>query len=835
MLDISSLDTIQEPLPQGAPKGAAQTLTLPIKGMTCATCSTRLERVLSKVPGVVKSQVNLASEQAHIDLDSQATSSEKIYRAIVKAGFTMPMEELEFRIGGMTCAACSVRLEKILGRLSGVSKIAVNLATERAVVKAPSGVLNPNRIIAAIQRAGFTAKPLLDLAGRQSQEKAQATAQQRGEQRRLLLAALFTLPLALPMLLMPFGIHADLPAEIQLLLATPVQFWIGSRFYVGAYKSLRGGTGNMDVLVALGTSAAWGLSTWNTLVPGTGNYLYFEASAMVITLVLLGKWLEGRAKRSAASAIHALMALRPTKARIEQAGKIVEVPAEQVTTGHVVLVRPGERMPVDGVIIEGSSQLDESLITGESLPVTRKKGESVTGGSVNGEGLLRIRATTVGVESTLARIIHLVEEAQASKAPVQKLVDQVTHVFVPIVVTIAFLAFTGWWLLDGSTEIAFTAAIAVLVIACPCALGLATPTALMVGTGIAARHGILIRDAIALERAQNSDTVVFDKTGTLTEGQPAVDVVLPLKGSPEELLQLVASAQQGSEHPLAKAVLTKAQGLPLSSPRNFRSLPGLGLSAQVQEQTILVGNRRLMQENQLVLSPLLAQAETLEKSGHTVIWIAEVSPTPGLLGILAVTDLIKSVAPQAVAALQAQGLTTMMLTGDNPGVAHVVAEKVGINQVIAEVLPEDKAAQIQALRTQGRRVAMIGDGVNDAPALAAADVGMAMGTGTDVAMETAGITLMRGDPTLVAEALSISRATYHKIRQNLFWALIYNVIAIPLAAFGMLNPVIAGAAMAMSSVSVVSNSLLLQRWRPQELGKNKLSFISTKLISKQGE
>jgi Cu+-exporting ATPase len=424
----------------------------------------------------------------------------------------------------------------------------------------------------------------------------------------------------------------------------------------------------------------------------------------------------------------------------------------------------------------------------------------------------------VGAESTLARIIHLVEDAQASKAPVQKLVDQVTNAFVPIVVTVALLTFAGWWLLDGSTEIAFKAAISVLVIACPCALGLATPTALMVGTGIAARHGILIRDAIALERAQNSDTVVFDKTGTLTEGRPAVDVVLPLKSSStEELLQLVASAQQGSEHPLAKAVLTKAQGLLLSQPQNFRNLPGRGFSTQVQERPILVGNRRLMQENQVALSPLLAQAEALEKSGHTVMWIAETHPTPHLLGILAVTDPIKSVAPQAVAALQARGLATVMLTGDNPGVAQMVADKVGINQVIAEVLPEDKAAQIQALRTQGRRVAMIGDGVNDAPALAAADVGMAMGTGTDVAMETAGITLMRGDPTLVAGALSISQATYHKIRQNLFWAFVYNAIAIPLAAFGMLSPVIAGAAMAMSSVSVVSNSLLLRRWRPQKL------------------
>lgn len=820
MFKISTLNTIKGPLPQDNPKpkgrGAAQTLqtlALPIKGMTCATCSTRLERVLNKVPGVVKSQVNLASEQAHIDFDPKIASAEGIYQAIVQAGFTVPMEDLEFHIRGMTCAACSVRLEKVLGRLPGVSEVTINLATERAMIKTPAGVLSSAAVIIAVQQAGFSAEPLSSLAERQAQEETRTAARERHERRQLQLAALFTFPLALPMLLMPFGIHADLPAWIQFLLATPVQFWIGSRFYVGAYKSLRGGTGNMDVLVVLGTSAAWGLSAWNTLVSG-GGYLYFEASTMVVTLVLLGKWLEGRAKRSAASAIHALMALRPAKARIEQEGKIVEVPAEQVATGDIVLVRPGERIPVDGIIIEGSSQLDESLITGESLPVTRGEGEAVTGGSVNGEGLLRTRATTVGTESTLARIIHLVEDAQASKAPVQKLVDQVTNIFVPLVVTIAFLTFAGWWLLDGSIEIAFKASISVLVIACPCALGLATPTALMVGTGIAAHHGILIRDAIALERAQNSNTVVFDKTGTLTEGQPAVDIVLPLENNVEELLQLAASAQQGSEHPLAKAVLTKAQGLTLSQPRNFRNLPGRGFSTQIQERIILVGNRRLMQENQVVLSPLLGQVEALEKKGHTVMWIAEAGSPPRLLGVLAVTDPIKNAAPQAVASLQAQGLTTVMLTGDNPDVAKVVADKVGIKQVIAEVLPEDKADQIQALRAQGRRVAMIGDGVNDAPALAAADVGMAMGTGTDVAMETAGITLMRGDPSLVAVALSISRATYQKIRQNLFWAFVYNVIAIPLAAFGMLNPVVAGAAMAMSSVSVISNSLLLRRWRP---------------------
>lgn len=812
MLEISSLNPVKEALPQNAPQSAAQTLTLPIKGMTCAACSTRLERVLGKASGILKSQVNLATEQARIDFDPQTISPGQICQAITKAGFTVPLERLEFRIGGMTCATCSSRLEKVLSCLPGVGAAVVNLATERAVVRFPAGALSPAEIIAAAQRAGFTAEPLSSLTENRSQAEAKARGR---EQARLLLAIVLTLPLALPMLLMPLGVHISLPAGIQFLLATPIQFWIGRRFYEGAYKSLRGGAGNMDVLVVLGTSAAWGLSTWNTLLPHNGGHLYFEASAMVITLVLLGKWLEGRAKRSTTSAIRALTALRPEKARLEREGTVVEIPVEQVRAGDIVLVRPGERLPVDGIIQAGSSQLDESLITGESLPVAREEGESVTGGSVNGEGLLHIRTTAVGAESTLARIIRLVEDAQASKAPVQKLVDQVAGVFIPVVVILALLAFIGWWWGQGSAEIAFKAAVSVLVIACPCALGLATPTALMVGTGVAARHGILIRDAVALERAQDSDTIVFDKTGTLTEGQPTVDAVLPLEGSSEDLLRLTASAQQGSEHPLARAVLTKAQGISLVSPQHFYSLPGRGLSATVHGRALLIGNLRLMRENQVDLSPLLERAQVLEASGHTLMWIAETGAEPRLLGALAVTDPVKPGAPEAVATLRARGLTTVMLTGDNRRAAQAVADQVGIDQVVAEVLPEDKTAQIKALRAKGRRIVMIGDGINDAPALMEADVGMAMGTGTDVAMEAAGITLMRGDPALVAEALSISKATYQKIRQNLFWAFIYNVIAIPMAAAGMLSPVVAGAAMALSSVSVVSNSLLLRRWQPR--------------------
>jgi Cu+-exporting ATPase len=619
------------------------------------------------------------------------------------------------------------------------------------------------------------------------------------------------------MLLMLFGMDVALPAWVQLILATPIQFWIGARFYEGAFKSLRGGAGNMDVLVAMGTSAAWGLSAWVTFFPGgaAGDHLYFEASAMIITLVLFGKWMERRARRSAASAIQALMALRPETARVERDSTVIEVPAESVSSGEVVIVRPGERVPVDGVILEGMSQLDESLITGESLPVARGPDDPVTGASVNGEGLLRIRATTVGGESTLARIIRLVENAQASKAPVQRLVDRISEIFVPVVATIALFTFLGWFFIGGSLETAFVAAVSVLVIACPCALGLATPTAIMVGTGVAARRGILIKDAQALELAHKTDTLIFDKTGTLTEGHPALDRIFALNGDAEGLLLLAASAQQGSEHPLASAILGRAEqdGLELHPVEEFTSLPGRGLSAKVDGHSLLIGSRRLMEERGVDVALFPPQASEVEGLGQTLMWVAGVNGAAELLGFLSVSDPVKEKAAPAVTGLKRLGIHTVMLTGDNKRAAAAVGDKLGIDRVVAEVLPEDKESEVEGLRSQGRTVAMVGDGINDAPALAAADVGMAMGTGSDVAMHTAGITLMRGDPSLVADALSISHATRNKIWQNLFWALIYNLIAIPLAASGMLNPVIAGAAMAMSSVSVVSNSLLLRRWR----------------------
>ncbi|MGE5506372.1 MAG: heavy metal translocating P-type ATPase [Actinomycetota bacterium] len=788
-------------------------LSLPVRGMTCAACSTRLEKVLGRVDGVAEASVNLAAERADISFDPARTGAQALAEAVAKAGFSVPDEKIELAIGGMTCAACSTRLEKVLARLPGVSAASVNLAAERAEVTAPAGAVAAADLVAAVARAGFRATVVTSAADELGREEQEHERESRQGLVRLALSALFTLPLVGQMVLDLAGLHVLLPAWAQMALATPVQFWIGWRFYVGAWKSLKGGAGNMDVLVALGTSAAYGLSAWHVAAGdgGHGN-LYFEGSAVVITLVLLGKWLEARARRSAAGAIRALMKLRPDTARVERDGSLVEVPAASVAVGDVVVVRPGERLPVDGTIAEGDSQLDESLVTGESLPVARGPGDTVVAGAVNGDGLLRIRATRVGAESTINRIIRMVQGAQASKAPVQKLVDKVSAVFVPVVVAAAAVSFLGWWLVGGDMERAFVAAVSVLVIACPCALGLATPTGIMVGTGVAARHGILIKDAEALERAHHAQVAVFDKTGTLTEGHPAVAAVVATDGDDGGLLRLAASAQQGSEHPLARAVLAAAEGTALSPVSEFRGLPGRGLQATIEGRALLLGSGRLMAEQGVDTSALAERAGAEEGQGRTVMWLAEAGRA---LGLISVADPVKPTAAEAVAAIKALGVEPVMLTGDNPRAAAAVADAVGIKHVVAEVLPEDKAAEVAKLKAGGRTLAMVGDGVNDAPALAAADIGIAMGTGTDVAMQAAGLTLMRGDLRLLPQALSVSRATYAKIRQNLFWAFVYNVVAIPAAAAGWLTPVIAGAAMAMSSVSVVSNSLWLKRWRPK--------------------
>jgi Cu+-exporting ATPase len=785
--------------------------SLPIEGMSCASCVARVERALAGVPGVRQASVNLATEAASVQADA-AVPLEALRAAVQRAGYRVSEQAVRLRIEGMTCASCSARVERFLQRVPGVMSANVNLATEVADVVLAAREPDEGALVAAVERAGFKAFPLRE-------EGADAPARRApGAGGWPVVAALvLALPLALPMLGLLAGRHWMLPGWLQLALATPVQFVLGARFYRAGWKALRAGTGNMDLLVALGTSAAWGLSAYLLLTGG--EHLYFEASAVVVALVLLGKWLEARSKRQTTAAIRALQALRPESARVRRDdGSEVEVPLAQVRSGDRVVVRPGERIAVDGEVLQGYSQVDESLITGESLPVAKQPGERVTGGAVNGEGLLLVRATTVGAESTLARIVRLVESAQAAKAPIQRLVDRVSAVFVPVVMGLALLTLLGWAAAGAGWERAILNAVAVLVIACPCALGLATPTALMAGTGVAARHGILIKDAEALEVAHALSVVAFDKTGTLTEGRPEL---LACEGVPgltdaAEVLRLAAALQAHSEHPLAHAVRQAAQagGLRLAEAAALRAVPGRGMEASVEGRALRLGSTRWMQALGVDLAPLAPQQQRLQAEGRTVSWLAEAGADGvRLLGLLAFGDKLKPSAAMAVQRLRAMGLWTVLVSGDNAGSAAAVGRALHLDDVRAEVLPQDKAAIVAGLRSRGR-VGMVGDGINDAPALAAADVGLAMGTGTDVAMHAAGVTLMRGDPALVADAVDISRRTYAKIRQNLFWAFVYNLVGIPLAALGLLDPVIAGAAMAFSSVSVVTNALTLRRWRP---------------------
>ncbi|AUG05676.1 cation-translocating P-type ATPase [Pseudomonas sp. S09G 359] len=718
-------------------------------------------------------------------------------------------------ISGMTCASCAGRVERALGKVPGVQRVSVNLANERAHVEV-LGQMDPGVLIAAVDKAGYTATLP------QSETATDADQSQRLHRERwaLLLAIALALPLVLPMLVEPFGLHWMLPAWVQFALATPVQFIFGARFYIAAWKAVRAGAGNMDLLVAIGTSAGYGLSIyeWLTAPAGMTPHLYFEASAVVIALVLLGKYLESRAKRQTASAIRALEALRPERAIRVQDGREEDVAINTLRLNDLVLVKPGERFPVDGEVVEGQSHADEALISGESLPVPKQPGDSVTGGAINGEGRLLVRTLALGAESVLARIIRLVEDAQAAKAPIQKLVDKVSQVFVPAVLVLALITLLGWWLYGAPLETAIINAVAVLVIACPCALGLATPTAIMAGTGVAARFGILIKDAEALERAHAVSAVVFDKTGTLTSGAPKIAHLAAVDGNAPLLLQQAGALQRGSEHPLAKAVLDACneQGLAVAAVSDSQSLTGRGIAGTLDGRRLALGNRRLLEESGLNAGDLAASANAWEAEGRTLSWLIEQGTQPRVLGLFAFGDTLKPGALHAVQQLKAQHISSHLLTGDNRGSARVVAEALGIDDVYAEVLPAEKAATVAELKKTGV-VAMVGDGINDAPALAAADIGIAMGGGTDVAMHAAGITLMRGDPRLVPAALEISRKTYAKIRQNLFWAFVYNLIGIPLAAFGLLNPVLAGAAMALSSVSVVSNALLLKTWKPKDL------------------
>lgn len=725
---------------------------------------------------------------------------------------TLPSRTVELQITGMTCASCVGRVERTLGKLPGVEQVSVNLANERAHLQVQQAV-DDALLISAVEKAGYSASLP------QATESARQDTQWRLRTERLAVVAalLLALPLVLPMLVQPFGLHWMLPAWAQLALATPVQFILGARFYQAAYKAVRAGAGNMDLLVALGTSAGYGLSLyqWATAPVGTAPHLYFEASAVVIALVLLGKYLESRAKRQTASAIRALEALRPERALRVVDGHEEEVAISALRLDDRVLVKPGERFPVDGTVEEGSSHADEALISGESLPVAKQPGDRVTGGAINGEGRLLIRTEALGAQTVLARIIRLVEDAQAAKAPIQKLVDRVSQVFVPAVLVLAVITLIGWWLAGAPVETALINAVAVLVIACPCALGLATPAAIMAGTGVAARHGILIKDAEALERAHAVNRVVFDKTGTLTSGSPRVVHSQAQGIDHAEFMRLAGALQRGSEHPLAKAVLAVCteQGLDVPEVSDSLSLSGRGIAGFVRGRALALGNRRLLDESGLQPGELASKAQAWEAEGRTLSWLIEQGEAPRVLGLLAFGDSLKPDAEQAIAALHARHISSHLLTGDNHGSAKVVADALGIDDVHAQMLPADKTATVAALKKDGV-VAMVGDGINDAPALAAADIGIAMGGGTDVAMQAAGITLMRGDPRLVPAALEISRKTYAKIRQNLFWAFIYNLIGIPLAALGYLNPVMAGAAMALSSVSVVSNALWLKTWAP---------------------
>lgn len=838
-----------KPLPMRSPENhpmnvpeVLKSTSLSIEGMSCMSCVARIEKALSAVPGVKSAMVNFATETAYISA-SPDVSLGRLETTIIGAGYQLKkaqerrIDTKEFAITGMSCASCVSRIEKSLRAIDGVQQATVNLATETATIQFTDAT-SVNALIAAIANAGYQANLIHsttnDPTTRASHDKTH---------RAVMLAVLLTAPLVLPMVLEWLGMSAHwmLPTWVQFLLATPVQFYLGARFYRAAWGALKARTGNMDLLVAIGTTAAYGLSVFNSLkyAGDAHTILYFEASAAVITLVLVGKWLEARAKRQTTAAIRALIALRPETARQKRSGKEDVVAIDTLKPGDIVIVRPGERLPADGIVIGGASHVDESLITGESLPVAKHEESHVTGGSINGEGVLEIRTTAVGVESVLSKIIQMIESAQSAKAPVQHLVDKVSAVFVPIVIVIAAITFIAWWWYSQSMETGILNAVAVLVIACPCALGLATPAALMAGTGVAAKYGILIKDAEALEVAHRINTVAFDKTGTLTMGKPQVvaveSAIHDQTMERREIIALAAALNAHSEHPLAKAVLSSAHNESIEMPQAIlvNAIAGKGISGTVGVLDLRFGSERLMHELGIPTTQLSDRANQLAEQGYSCSWLATVQPKPLLLGLIAFGDTVKPESFVAIRRLSDQHIHTVLISGDNFGAASSVAKTLAIPQVFANVLPADKADKILELQkpqSDGHAavtVAMVGDGINDAPALAAADVGIAMSTGTDVAMHTAGITLMRGNPLLVADAIDISKRTYRKIQQNLFWAFIYNVIGIPLAAFGLLSPVIAGAAMAFSSVSVVSNALLLSRWRASATRVNTITGEST--------
>ena len=786
-------------------------IELPIEGMTCAACAARIEKNLNKLAGV-QAVVNFANEKAHVNYDESQIQTDALISAIEKSGFHIAPQSVQLQLHKMTCAGCAGHIEKALNKLPSVTAT-VNVATETAKVNFIPGLVTIGNLIDAVIDAGYGASEISESS--HTEEKARRLAAYQAELRLFWISSALTLPLVLQMGAMFSGHDMDmLPRWLQWLLATPVQFWIGRRFYIGGWHSLRGGGANMDVLVALGTSMAYFFSAVVTALT-LDQHVYFEASAAIITLVLLGKLMEARAKGKTSEAIEALIRLQPKTARIERNGEILEVPASSLQVNDIFIVRPGENLPVDGVVMEGISSINESMLTGESLPVSKQVNAKVFAATLNQQGLLKCRATSVGAHTQLAAIIHLVEEAQGSKAPIQRLADTISGIFVPIVVAISILTLgINWWLTSDFVS-ALINAVAVLVIACPCALGLATPTAIMVGTGRGAQVGVLVKNAAALENAEKIQTIIVDKTGTLTEGRPEVTDIVPIASlNTRDFLQIAASLEQGSEHPLARAVLDSAQKmqLPLHAIDDFSAITGSGITARMNGTQYLLGSPKFLAQQGVAVDE--KQITTLQAEGKTVIGIASTADNDSrILGYLAIADRLRDTSLRAIERLQSMGIEVVMLTGDNAVTAAAIAKRTGITQYRAEVLPQDKAAEVMKLKTGGKFTAMVGDGINDAPALAAADVSFAIGAGSDVAIEAADITLIRNDLMSVADAISLSRATLRKIRQNLFFAFVYNTFGIPLAAIGMLNPVIAGAAMAMSSVSVVSNSLLLKRWK----------------------
>ncbi|MCM3571160.1 heavy metal translocating P-type ATPase [Neobacillus mesonae] len=778
--------------------------------MTCAACSNRIEKILNKMDGV-EAQVNLTTEKASIHYNPEKTSLDEVTKKIENIGYGVLKEKVDLDVFGMTCAACSNRIEKVLNKQEGVSYAFVNLTTESAAIEYNPGVVDVETLIGKIKNIGYDAKPKAEAKEKQTFKEKEL----QGKKIKLIVSAILSVPLLVTMLVHLFNMNVPdlfMNPWFQFALATPVQFIIGWQFYVGAYKNLSNGGANMDVLVALGTSAAYFYSLYEAFKtignPAYMPHLYFETSAVLITLILFGKYLEARAKSQTTNAISELLNLQAKEARVIRDGKEIMIPVEEVAAGDHLIVKPGEKIPVDGVVMKGKTSVDESMLTGESIPIEKNPGAKLIGSTINKNGSIEMEAVKVGKDTALASIIKVVEEAQGSKAPIQRLADIISGYFVPIVIGIALVTFIIWiaFVEPGQFEPALVAAIAVLVIACPCALGLATPTSIMVGTGRAAESGILFKGGEHLERTHQLEAIVLDKTGTITKGKPEVT---DFSGD-EETLQLLASAEKGSEHPLAGAIVAYAteNEIDFVDVDEFHAIPGHGIEAKISGKQVLVGNRKLMNDHQIDIEGYDDKLVEFETNGKTAMLIAIDGK---YRGIVAVADTIKETAPQAIKELKEQGLEVIMLTGDNERTAQAIAKQVGIDKVIAQVLPEEKADKVKEIQATGKKVAMVGDGVNDAPALVTADIGIAIGTGTEVAIEAADVTILGGELLLIPKAIKISHATIRNIRQNLFWAFGYNTAGIPVAAIGLLAPWIAGAAMALSSVSVVSNSLRLKR------------------------